>query len=311
MADWLVLQRWQGYLNGRRFRFIPGQILDDEQDPVDDAIANGAAIVAYDPATMAVAVERFSAARNNDPKFDQTMIASLEREGGLPSTVANLASITANQAAIAAIQARTSKPEIDILAPAVGPTLAVNGTENLTIEGTDLVQGQAFASLTLGASLDIIAEVPGSAGNAFSVEVVDTGGAGPSTVAYAAGKLTIDLVGLTPNEDAIAALVNAGGGAWTGILRANSGAGPAFGTAVEANLAGGSGSGLAVLVGGEACSPVGESGGLATSTASYTDTSLSVDVPDLSAAGLAANETATVRVVSNGESSLAGSLVLA
>ena len=93
MADWLVLARWEGALLGRRYRYKPGMILDDEQDPVDDAIAGGAAIVPYDATTMAVAVERFLLGQKNDPKNNQTIMAALERESALPSSVANATEI--------------------------------------------------------------------------------------------------------------------------------------------------------------------------------------------------------------------------
>lgn len=100
MALHLVLQRWQGVIAGRKFRFKPGMILDDEQDPVSEAVAGGAAIVAYDAATMATAVERFLLGRKNDPKSEQTIIASLERELALPSSVANATSIAALNALV-------------------------------------------------------------------------------------------------------------------------------------------------------------------------------------------------------------------
>lgn len=197
---------------------------------------------------------------------------------------------------------------------AAGGTLSADGTENATVLGADLLQGQPYAQATLGASLDIIAEEPGSPGHALSVEVVDTGGAGPSTVAYAAGKLTIDLVGLTPDEDAIATLVNTSG-AWDGILRANSGGGPAFGVAAETALSGGgTGTGVKVYVGGGLCTPVGEAGGGATSSPAYTEVSLVVDVPDLTGltpALAATTDDAAIWVESNGKTSNSLSKTLA
>jgi len=207
------------------------------------------------------------------------------------------------------LQARVDAPELDAYDNGGTATLTAAGQDAVFL-GRGLLHGQTFAAITLGASLDIIAEEPGAPSNVIQVEVVDTGGAGPSTVAYAAGVLTIDLVGLTPNEDAIAALVNAGASAWTGILRANSGGGPAFGVVAAANLTGGVGEGFAVTAGGAVCTPTGESGGLAMSTASITDTSATVAVPNLTAT-LAAGDVVNVSVLSDGVSSQSMSLVLA
>ena len=123
--------------------------------------------------------------------------------------------------------------------------------------------------------------------------------------------LTIDLVGLVPNEDAIAALVNAGGGAWTGILRANSGGGPAFGTFPQTNLDGGVGDGFELTVAGQAAAPTGESGGLATSTASISDTQALMTTPNLGGAGLGAGDVAQVTIESDNYRSQSMSLVLA
>jgi len=331
MALWLCLQKFEGLIGGgpNPTRFIPGQIVDDTQDNVTAAVAAGAALVPY-VGGMATAVAQFNESYGAKAP-DQSIVPKLEAAGVLPSSVsatadaaaaqgtadgavidAAAAQATADAAALAdtATRARTGAPELDLYDNGGTATLTAAGQATV-FRGRNLTQGQAFSHLVLGASLDIIAEVPGVAGNAIQVEVVDTGGAGPSTVAYAAGVLTIDLVGLTPNEDAIAALINAGASAWTGILRANSGGGPAFGVVAATNLAGGSGSGFTVTAAGEACALTGEAGGLATSTASLTDTALAMTTPNLTAGGAAAGDVAKIAIVSDGYESSFGPLVLA
>ena len=213
---------------------------------------------------------------------------------------------------LARLDVKTGAPEVRALR-VTGGTLSADGSENATVLGSSLLQGMTFASVTLGASLDIIAELPGTPGNALSVEVVDSAGGGLA-VTYAANKLEIDLGGATPTEDQIATAVNTSG-AWTGLFRANSGGGAAFGTASEVSLTGGTGTGISVYVGGGACTPVGSTGAAATSTASYSNTSLSINVPALTGltpALAATTDNAAVWCVSNGVYSIGNpSVVLA
>jgi hypothetical protein len=209
------------------------------------------------------------------------------------------------------IDRSSDHPEITGIRPAAGSALKADGSENVTILGTNLIQGQTFASYTLGASLEIIAEVPGAEGNGYSVEVVDSGGGGLA-VTFAADKLSIDLGGATPTEDQIATAVNTAG-TWTGILRANSGGGAAFGTVGERSLiGGGSTSGVTVMVGGVDCPPAGATGAGATSTASFSETALIVNPSALTGAtpALAANDMAAARVESNGKFSQSISILL-
>jgi hypothetical protein len=206
----------------------------------------------------------------------------------------------------------TLHPEITGIRPAAGPTLAADGSENFTILGTNLLQGQSFASITLGASLVIYAEVPGVAGNSLGVRVIDSAGVGGLAVTYAAGILTIDLDGATPTEDQIATAINTAG-TWTGILRANSGGGAAFGTAVLRYLTGGVGTGVTVKLGGVTCPPAGATGAGATSTASLSNTALVLNPTAFTGAtpALAANDEAVGWVLSNGKYSNSCSVVLA
>lgn len=211
------------------------------------------------------------------------------------------------------LHAKTGAPTIRGFR-ATGGTLSANGSEDATVLGANLIQGQTFAQVTLGASLDIIAEEPGAPGNSLSVEVIDSAGVGGLAVSYAASKLTIDLDGDTPTEDQIAVAINTTG-AWDGIFRADSGGGAAFGTVAETPLTGGgTGLGCKFYVGGGLCTPAGEAGGGATSTASLSETTCVIDVPDLTGltpALAATTDDAAIWVESNGKTSNSLSKTLA
>lgn len=193
--------------------------------------------------------------------------------------------------ALEAFESRSDYPEVDYIDGA-GP-VALGG--DMVMVGRRLLQDQTFASVTLGASLDIIARVPGKAGNDYSVEVIDSGGVGGLAVSWAANKLTIDLDGATPDEDTIATAVNdAGVGS---PLRANSGGGVAFGTVAETSLTGGAGDGWSCTVGGFDA-PIKFDTGAATSSANLTETQVTVTVPAL--APIVATDKAHVSVTSDG-----------
>jgi len=193
------------------------------------------------------------------------------------------------------LESRSGYPDIHWVD---GGLVAVGGDH--VIKGAGLLAGQTFASVTLGASLEIIMRVPGAAGNDESVEVVDSGGGGLA-VSYAANKLSIDLGGAAPNEDTIATAVNS---ALVGApVRANSGGGEAFGTVAETSLTGGAGDGWECKVTGEDA-PIKFDTGAATSSANLTETEATVTVPDLTGLGdaRAAGDVATLEVVSDGMS---------
>jgi hypothetical protein len=215
---------------------------------------------------------------------------------------------------IGTLKARTGHPTLHAIRVA-GGSMAANGSENFTLLGDDFLQGQTFASLTLGASLAITAEEPGVAGNALTVEVVDSGGGGLA-VTYAAGAMEIDLGGAAPTEDNIASAINIAAQTWTGILRATSGGGGAVAVTPVANLAGGVGAGISAYAGGAECAWVGQAAGIVDSdaTASVQDTVLYVNCPDLTAVAvpvLAAADTAAVWVESSGVVSSPVSVLLA
>jgi hypothetical protein len=180
-------------------------------------------------------------------------------------------------------------PELDYIDGA-GPAAA---GADMAMVGRFLLQGQTFASLSLGASLDIIMRVPGEAGNLESVEVVDVTGAG-LVVSYAANKLTIDLGAATPDEDTIATAVNAA--LVASPMRANSGGGAAFGVVAEANLAGGAGKGWSCTVGGFDA-PIKFNVGAAVSSANLDETDVIVTVPAL--APIVATDKAKVYVTTD------------
>lgn len=181
-------------------------------------------------------------------------------------------------------------PELDYIDGA-GPAAAGG---DMVLVGRKLLAGQDFASVTLGASLEIIMREPGEAGNDESVEVVDSAGGGLA-VTYAANKLSIDLGGATPDEDTIATAVNS---ALVGApMRANSGGGAAFGTVAETSLSGGAGEGWSCTVGGFDAPIKFDTGG-ATSNANLTETQATVTVPAL--APIIATDKAKVYCVVDG-----------
>lgn len=346
MANWLTLEKFEGiWTDGQTYKFEPGEVIDDTLLPagiIASLKTYGLAVIAY-TATMATAITAFNE-QHGDDDYPPSIVPTLDANGdheeahildgaleidgdqlgidmtpthytpdaGVPEggdadhLAGHLGGID-NE--LGTIYARTGAPELFAYDNGGTSTLTATG-QDAVIAGDNMLQGQTFASVTLGASLDIIAEEPGTPGNALSVEVVDTGGAGPSTVAYAVGVLTIDLVGLTPDEDAIAVLVNTSG-AWDGILRANSGGGAAFGVVAATPLTGGVGSGFTVYAAGEECLPTAEAGGAATSTAALADDVINITTPDLTASGFAAGDVAQITLESNGVRSQSMSLVLA
>lgn len=197
-------------------------------------------------------------------------------------------------------------PEIDWLdggAPAAAGGAAV-------IKGRGLLQGQTFAAITIGASLELIACTPGLVGNDYTVTVVST--TGGLAITMVTGALKIDLGGATPDEDTIATALNNAGAANYQLIRANSGGGAAFGVVAATPLVGGLGEGWECLVSGIVC-PITHDVGAATSAANLTETATSVTVPNLTAAGdaRAAADLAQITIRSNNVMTQAMTIVLA
>jgi len=158
-----------------------------------------------------------------------------------------------------------------------GAILAAGG--DVVIVGRHLLQGQTFAHLVLGASLDIIACRPGDAGNLIEVEVIDSG-LGGLTLAFAGGVLTIDQGGSGSNENTVAMAVNNAASPAYQVLRANSGGGGAVPVTAQAPLAGGAGDGWECIVGG-VDAPVLHDVGAAVSNANLAEGGATVTVPAL------------------------------
>jgi len=65
MADFLVLQDYQGYANGQSLKHDAGTIISDRTDDLDILMAGGCPFIAYDPVTMDAAVEAFRSRRGS------------------------------------------------------------------------------------------------------------------------------------------------------------------------------------------------------------------------------------------------------
>ena len=174
---------------------------------------------------------------------------------------------------------------------------------DMVIKGADLVQGQEFASLTLGtgtAELVFTALKPGTAGNDFTVELEDGGTAGSEVVAKTGNAFLITIEAGVSTADQIATAVNANAAYSDGYLTCNGGgAGTPVVTAATA-MAGGTGEGWTCWVSGVECLPANTTG--ANGGAALTETACTVTVPDLTAEtdARAAGDIAAITVSSDG-----------
>lgn len=195
------------------------------------------------------------------------------------------------------------------LGPAAPPVLDwVDGGEltaagaDAVIKGRNIVQGQSFATLTLGtgtSELVITALKPGADGNDYTVTVTASGGG--ETVSMVGTDITIDCDDGTSTANAIATLINADGADTDGYVRcASGGAGTVHPPAASANLAGGAGEGFECLVSGVECLPANTTG--TAGAAAITATAVTVTVPDLTALGdaRAATDLVNVTIESDG-----------
>jgi hypothetical protein len=204
--------------------------------------------------------------------------------------------------------ARTGFPSIDGLNFGAAAGLAVNGSVDLTIIGSNLLQTQTFATLLIGTFLRLSAVVPGSVGNSLHARVVDTG-VGGLAVSYVAPLLTVDQGGSASDEATVATAVNALAGVH-GIIRADSTGtvGAVVPLTPETALAGGTGSGFTATIGGQPALIHHDTG--ATSVSNLTETAVLLVPHDLSAHGFAAQNCAMIMVVSNGIASNTAFVVL-
>lgn len=172
---------------------------------------------------------------------------------------------------------------------------------DIVLRGTSLLQSQTFDSIHITeTTADLFIEMlkPGVSG--FTVEVV--AGVGALSVAVAGSKLTITLAAGGSTVSAIATAINANAADTDGIMRANEDvAGSITLDQADTALAGGAGdyANNTVLVSGAACLPANETG--ATTTAKWTDTTVTVTVPALTglSPARAAGDIAKVVLVSN------------
>lgn len=152
------------------------------------------------------------------------------------------------------------------------------------LKGANLIQGQDFASLTLGigtAELVFTALKPGTPGNSFTVELEDGGTAGAEVVTKTANAFVITIEAGVSTADQIATAVNANAADSDGYLTCNGGgSGTPVVTAATA-LSGGTGEGWTCWVSGVECLPANTTG--ADGGAALTETACTVTVPDLTA----------------------------
>lgn len=155
---------------------------------------------------------------------------------------------------------------------------------DMIIKGAGMLQGQSFASLTLGtgtAELVFTALKPGLGGNDITVEIEDGGTAGSEVVAITGDAVLITAQIGTSTADQIATAINANGADTDGILRcASGGSGNPAVTAATA-LTGGVGEGFECYVSGVECLPANTTG--TAGAAAVAEDEITVTVPDLTA----------------------------
>lgn len=208
------------------------------------------------------------------------------------------------------IQDRSGHPELDWLD---GGAPAASGGD-VVLRGRNLLQGKTFDEITISqgaASFTVTALKPGVSG--LSV-IIGTPAGGGAAVSVSGSVITITPAAAGSTDDAMATAVNANGADTDGLVRATSAGGGSFNAAQgERALSGGTGdySGTKVLVTGTEALPANETG--ATTTAKWTDTSVTVTVPDLTALSpaRAATDLANIVIESDGVYSQALTAVLA
>ena len=192
-------------------------------------------------------------------------------------------------------------PAIGFLDNAVAVGITAAGGVDIPVNGRYLLQGQTFASVTIGATLDIIACIPGTSGNDYSVEIIDSD-IGGLVLAWAANTLTIDVGGAASTEDQIATAINTVASSPVAtIIRANSGGGAAPGVTAVVPLTGGTGRGFSASINGVNI-PILHDNGAATSVANLTEVLCTLNPPDLTGVvpAMAAHDDVCLLIVSNG-----------
>ena len=201
--------------------------------------------------------------------------------------------------AFVALEGRVGFPEVDYLDLGAAGGIAADGSADIVCKGRSLLNGGAFASVTI-AGLTLDAVVPGTGANSYSVEIVDTGLGGLTLdMATDPNALVIDQGGSASDEDTIATAINNAGADTFGKIRANSAGGGAMAVAAEAPLTGGVGDDFEATIVGIAC-PLLHPVGAATAAASISDTEITLNPPALTTGGASAGDVGKVQLVCNG-----------
>jgi hypothetical protein len=155
---------------------------------------------------------------------------------------------------------------------------------DMVLKGANLIQGQEFATVTIGSGTDELvftALKPGTAGNDFTVEIEDGGTAGSEVVTKTGNAFLITAQVGTSTADQIATAVNADGADSDGYLTCNGGGAGTPAVTAATSLAGGTGEGWTCWVSGVECLPANTTG--ANGGAALAETACTVTVPDLTA----------------------------
>jgi hypothetical protein len=222
----------------------------------------------------------------------------MQQTGGLAAEIQDLREDT--EIGFKNLEDRAGYPELDY----VDGGLPLAGGD-VVIHGRNLLQGQTFDSLTIAQSairLQLFALKPGASG----ITVVVIAGSGALGAAYnpTTKVLTITLAAGGSTADAVATEINKNGGVAEGIIRANVSVGGTLTLAqASAPMTGGTGtwSENKVMVAGLEALPANETG--TTSTAKWSDTTISVTIPSLAGAGLAVEDLYQLTVMSDGKRS--------
>lgn len=197
------------------------------------------------------------------------------------------------------LEARSGYPRLDYLDLGVAGGIAVSGAVDLVCKGAVLLNGSAFASVSIG-TLDFDAVVPGEGANDYSVEVVDSGSGGLTIdMSTDPNKLVIDQGASTSDEDTVATAINDAAADTYGKIRANSAGGGVVAVTAEVPLTGGVGADFSATIAGIDVPPL-HPVGAATAAASVSDATITLHLPVLTSGGAAAGDVGILRVVSNG-----------
>ena len=220
----------------------------------------------------------------------------MQQSGGIAAEVLDLRKDV--ELGFLAAEARTGFPELDFVNGS-GPAAAGG---DMVLAGRNLLQGQTFDSLTLWettSAVVITALTPGDSG--FTIQITDGATAGAEVVTKTGSAFVIQIEAGVSTANQIATAINANGADSDGYLRAASGgAGATNAVAAATAMTGGVGdfAGNAIYVAGLVALPANTAG--TAGAAAWTDTSVTVTVPSLLAAGLSGGDVYRASLQSNG-----------